>query len=157
MNRQQRRASQRASVKAGLPMGTEWTPLLRVDAPHLVGDMDVVAKRLGVDVGVVREVAEDTYGEAELYANGIYEVQKLAAIAPPSWVHLIIRKRAGGKDVPWAHKQMIKDQLVGPECEAVEIFPAASRLLDIDDAYHLWCNPEPNERLPIGFDGGRVT
>ncbi len=159
MNRQMRRQADRAAAKLGIPKGgTDWTPLVEVDASHvgLVGSLDAVAARVGCDVDLVREVAAESYADTRLYMNAVYEVQLEAAIAPPGWVHLTIRRRDGGITIPWQDKQRIKNELVGEECEAVELFPAESRLLDLAAAFHLWCAPQ-GERLPIGFDGGRTA
>jgi hypothetical protein len=45
--------------------------------------------------------------------------------------------------------QEIKNQLAGPECEAFELYPAESRLLDPSNYYSLWCFPSIR-RLNIG-------
>jgi hypothetical protein len=55
----------------------------------------------------------------------------------------------------WRDKQAIKNQLAGPEVEAVEIYPAESRVTDKENFFHLWCLP-PYQQIPLGFDeGGR--
>lgn len=41
----------------------------------------------------------------------------------------------------WRDFQAIKNQLAGPECEAFELYPAESRLLDPSNYYSLWCFP----------------
>ena len=51
----------------------------------------------------------------------------------------------------WRHRQLIKNQLLGEECEAVEIYPAESRLNDTSNKYHLWGFTDPNIRLPFGM------
>lgn len=50
----------------------------------------------------------------------------------------------------WRHLQRIKNELLGPEVEAVELYPAESRLVDEANQYHLWALPE-GERFPFGF------
>lgn len=42
----------------------------------------------------------------------------------------------------WRHGQRIKNDIAGPEREAVELYPAESRLLDGANEYHLWVAPE---------------
>lgn len=39
----------------------------------------------------------------------------------------------------WRHLQKIKNDIIGPEEEAIELFPAESRLVDTSNEYHLWC------------------
>ena len=51
----------------------------------------------------------------------------------------------------WRDLQRIKNELVGPENEAFEIYPAESRLVDTANQYHLWCFRDPAVRLPVGF------
>jgi hypothetical protein len=54
----------------------------------------------------------------------------------------------------WREFQAIKNQLAGVECEAFELYPAESRLLDPSNYYTLWCFPGV-KRLKVGMDEGR--
>lgn len=47
--------------------------------------------------------------------------------------------------------QRIKNELLGAEYEAIEIYPAESRLVDTSNQYWLWCLPE-GESFPMGFE-----
>lgn len=49
----------------------------------------------------------------------------------------------------WRDFQAIKNQLAGPECEAFELYPAESRLLDPSNYYTLWCFPGL-KRIKVG-------
>jgi len=49
----------------------------------------------------------------------------------------------------WRDFQAIKNQIAGPECEAFELYPAESRVLDPSNYYTLWCFPGLR-RLKIG-------
>jgi hypothetical protein len=49
----------------------------------------------------------------------------------------------------WRDFQGIKNQLAGPECEAFELYPAESRLMDPSNYYTLWCFPGL-KRIKIG-------
>lgn len=53
----------------------------------------------------------------------------------------------------WQALQAIKSELVGPEFEAVEIYPKESRLKDGENSYHLWV--PLGWPLPFGLPGGR--
>jgi hypothetical protein len=57
----------------------------------------------------------------------------------------------------WRDLQEIKNIFVGPECEAVEVFPAESRLMDTANEYHLWAHPDPGFRFPFGFQCVRTV
>lgn len=57
----------------------------------------------------------------------------------------------------WVDMQRIKSSLLGDEVEAVEIFPAESRLIDTANIRHLWII-NSGARLSFGFtERGRVT
>lgn len=55
----------------------------------------------------------------------------------------------------WRDLQIIKNKLCGDEREAVEIYPAESRLVDSSNQYHLWVLPE-GEKIPFGY-GDRLV
>lgn len=54
----------------------------------------------------------------------------------------------------WREFQAIKNQLAGEECEAFELYPAESRLLDPSNYYALWCFPGV-KRIKVGADEPR--
>lgn len=66
-------------------------------------------------------------------------------------VHLSIRRRDGAKLRSWSDLQTIKNNLVGPENEGIELFPAESRKVDLADHYHLWVIADKAFRFPLGF------
>ena len=49
----------------------------------------------------------------------------------------------------WREFQRIKNELVGPEVEAAELYPSESRLVDTSNQFHLWC--AAGFRFPFGF------
>lgn len=53
----------------------------------------------------------------------------------------------------WRDFQRIKNDIVGDEWEAVELYPAESRLLDPSNRFYLWC--VPNGVLQLGMFSGR--
>lgn len=54
----------------------------------------------------------------------------------------------------WRHFQRIKNEIAGPEIEAVELYPAESRLMDTANQYYLYCFP-PGVQMPMGYVGPR--
>jgi len=54
----------------------------------------------------------------------------------------------------WRDFQGIKNQIAGPECEAFELYPAESRLMDPSNYYSLWCFPGL-KRLKVGMNEPR--
>ena len=51
----------------------------------------------------------------------------------------------------WRVLQEIKNAIMGNECEAIELFPAESRLVDTANQRWLWCFDDPRVRVPVGF------
>ena len=56
----------------------------------------------------------------------------------------------------WRHFQRIKNDLFGEEREAVELYPAESRLMDTANTYWLYILPE-GMKVPFGFEDRHVT
>jgi hypothetical protein len=68
----------------------------------------------------------------------------------------IRRQDRAPEPFPWRHLQAIKNQLAGPDAEAIELFPAENRVVDTANQRWLWCAP-PGERFEIGFNEGRIV
>lgn len=81
--------------------------------------------------------------DAELWKNASHTV----IVSPveggdmDKWVLLSIRRNDRAAERDWRVFQRIKNALVGPEREAVELYPAQSRLVDSANQYHLWVAP----------------
>lgn len=65
-------------------------------------------------------------------------------------IQLSIKRRDKEMIHDWRELQRIKNELLGEEVEAVELYPADSRLVDTSNQYHLWCLPE-GMRFPFGY------
>jgi hypothetical protein len=72
-------------------------------------------------------------------------------------VHLSIKRLDRKPARDWRDLQRIKNQLLGEDCEAMELFPAESRLVDTANQTHLWGYDDFHFRAPFGFDGPRVV
>ena len=69
-------------------------------------------------------------------------------------IRIYIRRRDNKPISPdWRWRQAIKNQLVGPEYEAVELCPAESRLHNQTNIYDLWVVNDPNYRFSFGLNG----
>lgn len=70
-------------------------------------------------------------------------------------LHLSIKRL--DKDIihDWRDLQQIKNMIVGPEYEAMELYPAESRLVDTANQYHLWVfisrGTDLHPQIPIGW------
>lgn len=86
----------------------------------------------------------------QFYHVIIYEVERTREDVPPM-LHLSVKRRDQEAIHDWRHLQRIKNELVGKECEAVELYPADSRLRDTANQYHLWAFADPNDCFPFGY------
>jgi len=87
-------------------------------------------------------------------SNNQYEVQlRRQVVLPPfdevTWLSIKRRDRRVIRD--WRDLQRIKNELVGREVEAVELFPAESRLVDTANQFHLWAFTS-GWKAPFGFE-----
>ena len=93
--------------------------------------------------------------EAELYISNEYQVAVFREVTPPpGWpemVHLSIKRRDRSPIRDWRELQEVKNAILGPECEAVELYPAESRRVDSANQYHLWAFSNPSVAWPFGF------
>jgi hypothetical protein len=70
----------------------------------------------------------------------------------PKQAHLMIRRHDRAPIHNWSDLQRIKNEVIGPEVEAIELYPAESRLVDTGNTYHLWA--VLGIRLPFGYQEG---
>jgi|TARA_R100000231_G_scaffold20218_1_gene19908 hypothetical protein len=101
--------------------------------------------------GTIEQIHEQFGIEIECWVNDIYEVWVYRKKNADSLVHnplykgkctYISIKRKDKKAVhDWRHFQQIKNELVGDEVEAIELYPKESRLHDTVNQYHLFCLP----------------
>lgn len=89
----------------------------------------------------------------EVWINDLYQVSVFRDnnAAGQVLIHLSIRRLDREIIHDWRELQEIKNRLVGRECEAVELYPAESRMVDTANQYHLFCVPDPTYRFPFGF------
>ena len=121
-----------------------WTPLAQAAA--LRASPEVLAARAAETPDrLAHYEANTTY-----WVNDLYQVSR--TIHDDGLIHLCIRRRDGRPIFrDWRHFQRIKNELVGPECEGVELYPAESRLTDTSNKFHIRCVPDPAFRFPFGF------
>lgn len=85
--------------------------------------------------------------ESRFYFVGVTEIEA-ADGTDMTWLSIRRNDRKAMQD--WRHLQTIKNEICGPEREAVQMYPAESRLLDESNQIHLWVYPE-GYRLPFGY------
>ena len=96
--------------------------------------------------------------EGQIWANYRYVVIVRRCGSSPflgEMVWLSIRRQDRKAIHDWRELQWLKNEIVGDEAEAVELYPAESRKVDAANQYHLWCFP--TFRFPFGFGERLVT
>lgn len=65
-------------------------------------------------------------------------------------MHISFKRNDRSAVRDWRHFQAIKNEVAGPEREAIELFPPESQLMDGANEYHMWVLPE-GQQSPLGF------
>ena len=133
-------------------MPRHWEPLQRAIAigGEPDGTIELAMKQWNCTAAEARAKLEAYEAKCEYWTNALYQVQVRVA-DNYGLIHLNIRRRDGNIIRDWRHIQEIKNQLLGTECEAVELYPAESRKVDTSNKFHLWGYRDPTWRFPIGF------
>jgi len=90
------------------------------------------------------------------YSNGVYTAtlrkhQDGWPFGGGKWAMIGIHSEDGAPRHDWRDFQNIKNDLVGPDWEAIELYPSEDRLIDPSNYYMLWCAP----KIKIGMNTGR--
>lgn len=123
----------------------EKVPEIRAMAPTMEQFEAVVDKQLSDSLCDTVYLAEADDGTA-------YQIAVRAITSDV--VHLSIKRKDREPCRDWRHLQEIKNELVGEECEGVELYPAESRVVDTANQTHLWIYSDPDEMIPLGWDCG---
>lgn len=120
------------------------------------GDLEVRAALNASSETAARARLTDMYkqddGFYEVYINDVYQVAVYDRTNPKTnIIHLSIKRIDRQTIHDWRHLQEIKNQLVGPTHEAIELYPSEERRVDAANQYHLWVFKDPTYRFPIGF------
>jgi hypothetical protein len=133
-------------------------PLVK-ETPPTDEDIDLRVSRANASEAVkarLRERFKRMFAENDLYENDVYLVMITQRDCPAGMIHLEICRKDNEPVRSWPALQRIKNELVGPECEGVELFPAESRLIDTVNAYHLWVYTDTKDRFPFEIKGRAV-
>lgn len=122
MSARRKKTSPATRVATGRP---RWTPFQRAQQLTVLGET------------------------GQMYQNSLYTV----IITPKgSIIHLSIRRNDREAVHDWRDLQRIKNELIGPEHEGFELYPAESRLIDTANQFHLFVFADPAFRLPVGWN-----
>ncbi len=86
-------------------------------------------------------------GCVQCWVNNKYSVQ---LIARGELEVLMVRRHDEGDEYPWRDLQRIKNELVGEDREAVQVFPKQGEVVDVADMAHIWLVPV-GQPLPYTF------
>jgi hypothetical protein len=94
----------------------------------------------------VKQIGDGPHDPDEHWMNDVYSVTLRRRPdhvfnTREDMIQLGIHSHDGTARHDWREFQAIKNQLAGEECEAFELYPAESRLLDPSNYYTLWCFP----------------
>lgn len=95
-------------------------------------------------------------GFDQCWKNSRYTVLQREVQSPHGdLVHLSIKRNDRSPLHDWRDLQRIKNEILGDDEEAMELYPAESRLVDAANQYHLWCFM--GMRAPFGYDVERCV
>lgn len=86
-----------------------------------------------------------------VWMNDLYQVNVSQA---SDFIHLSVKRRDKQPIHDWRDLQAIKDMIVGPEHEGLELYPAARRVVDTANQFHIWVLKNPQAVIPVGFPEG---
>jgi hypothetical protein len=130
-----------------------WTPLKEHhnddfhERPEVV---QVCMEHYGLSEDAAKAFLQRDHDRSRYYINDLYQIQVQPTGRDDKMLHINIRRRDGGMFKDWRHFQQIKNEIAGPEREAVEIYPAESRKVDTTNKWHLWVFPE-GMRVELGW------
>jgi hypothetical protein len=139
------------------PVTAPWMPLRPVDAKPWDDAKRAALRADTIRRGLIPDDELDAFlanserdaMEHEVWGNDRYLVH--VERREDGSVHNLSLRRGDRKPIrDWRDLQRIKNEIAGYECEAVELFPADSRLVDSANQYWLWCLP-PGQEFPFGF------
>jgi hypothetical protein len=138
--------------------GYKWRPLVRSFVNHTPrAVIEATAQRYGLSLEDAKRRLDEEDVSTEVWVNDLYQIERRVLDAERKLVHLNIRRRDGAPCIrDWRHFQQIKNELLGPECEAVELYPAESRKVDTSNKYHLYGVADPSFRFPLGWQEREV-
>jgi hypothetical protein len=111
-------------------------------------------RKMGIDRARAMKLVEFMRQQV-IWLNDTYQVN--VRWNHPLVVHMSIKRRDKEPIHDWRELQEIKNQLVGRDHEAVEIYPSEADLIDTSNQFHLWVFKDPKYRLPFGFHGERLV
>lgn len=141
-----------------------WTPFHQEGFGPMPSEaeIEVAAKRARVTPAEMRKVYEDIRRHDILFVNSRYQVN-VRKFPPredfPEVISLSIKRLDKSRVGPERYRDFlrIKNEIVGPEYEGFELYPAMERNVDTANQYYMWVFTNPTYRVPVGFMENRMT
>jgi hypothetical protein len=138
----------------------KWTPFVRSRLSPDVNSRkraQALAKEHGIPYAAAKK-GLDKLARDEIWLNSRYQVnidrEPEHGFGPDMpIVHCSVKRIDKLPIHDWRDLQRIKNELFGPEFEAIELYPAESRVVDTANQYHLWVLPE-GQMVPVGWTAG---
>jgi hypothetical protein len=134
--------------RSGNPAKTGWDPLV-VRQP--VNPATPMAQKFEQSNGLLHHYNYRTpmlATECWAFGNRLYDGIALTFLDES--MHLSFKRKDRTAVRDWRHFQAIKNEVAGPDREAIEIFPPESQLYDAANEYHLWVLP-PGQQSSLGM------
>jgi hypothetical protein len=126
-----------------------WRPLIRInrdDFKPIPSELLAYTMReYNLDEAAAIALLNKEHDKCVFWINDLYQVAVTPCGPDDQCLHINIRRRDGGMFKDWRHFQQIKNEVAGPEREALEIYPAESRKVDSSNKWHLWVLPEGSQ------------
>lgn len=111
-----------------------------------------LARSSGQSMNQVKKLLLKMRETDRVFLNDTYQVNVSEVDTPIGrMLWLSVKRRDKNVIHDWRDLQEIKNQLVGPEHEGVELYPAESRKVDTSNQYHLFVFADPDKRYPFGY------
>ena len=104
----------------------------------------------------IEALRADEFWRNDTYGAAIKHFQSRSPFVPTTQLNLWRHDDGTVRD--WYDLQRIKNDVLGVDVEAFELYPAESRLVDTANSYHLWAFPAGYRiPLPIALGRGRMV
>jgi hypothetical protein len=127
---------------------TAWTPFERAAAVVTPAMVVEQARHTGQDFDTAKAELERRLARTTVWTNSRYQVMRTDG---EDMIYLSIKRLDQQPIREWRDLQRIKNEIVGPEHEGMEVYPAESRKADSANQYHLYVLADAGARFPVGF------
>ena len=138
-----------------------WQPLVLDPDWYREQQRAEVARMVRDQIPDISDERIDDLMNDETWGNDRYTVNvHLLDSDRDGFVELAVHNHNRTPHVPWRHLQQIKDEVMGADREAVQLFPADDRLVDTANEYWLYVYPTGKAPMrkrgvKLGMDHGR--